>query len=432
MKSSPSTLRKIQVGLLSTATFLIVWILLTSFFLGGPVDDFGIEWQEPASMTLDEVSADDANETFLLTFHLWDAEQRATEWDGRMGLRLADENMFYVLEKDFRVRSDDFTTTKGDSTVDTVLHVTVPYDELSHITEAIRFAPELLLSVHATFSFGSETLVSEVWWWTPPSSVVVDRVTVDEEAQEIELGVELLDLRGRTTKSVGELRFIIWDSTGNEMYNDTIQIDATDFSFLAIGRFAYVWFLTGIPFEDIELCQDRLESDDGKGSGRTMRVFAWFTSDVTEVRQDPNGEVALDRAQRIPDALLLENQPPRPELEADRIGLVDTEKAFDASGTWDDLGTEGLVYVWSWGDGTVEEVTHTPITTHSFSRAGTFTVDLRVIDAEGASATANVSLEIFQNPRVDPEDIGSNSPGDRLRDSYLAIRVGDILAPDRW
>jgi hypothetical protein len=157
-----------------------------------------------------------------------------------------------------------------------------------------------------------------------------------------------------------------------------------------------------------------------------MRVLAEFRYDGVHLRQDPEGYTAVKNTLTIPDGLLKENTPPSVRLATDRFGLTGREHSFDASGTRDDLGTEGLVYEWSWGDGTLLEVTDGPMMKHTFTRAGSFNVHLTVTDIEGASSTVEVAVEVLQDPRVDEDDVGGGGMVEKILDSYPLARLREL------
>jgi len=391
---------------------LVVGILLAAALDPGTPDDWGVVWQRPAELRVDNVELDVDGGAFIITLHLWDAAGRATEWDGVLTLQLADEDNFEVYRGAVAVRSEDFTTTRSGDVVDTCYHVRVPISDLDHVTSRILDRPATDLSVRATFTTGGRTIAAEIRWWPEPASVSIVGVEVDEELEMVFVDVVLLDERGLTTKWSGDLRLTIEDSTGFRMYDGTSRIRAGEFNVFAFAGTGFAWYPTWVEFGDMQPSKDRLEDASGNGTGRRMTVHAWFWHDGVWAEERADGGAA---PQRIPDALLLQNEPPRPRLDALPWGLVGRQKSFDASGTSDDLGPAGLRYEWSWGDDSVRELTDRPYANHTYAGAGTYTVELRVIDVEGASASANVTIGVLRDPRVDPRDVWDHGPGD-LRD----------------
>jgi hypothetical protein len=409
-----------QAALVAVSAIMIVTIVAIAMSPSS-VDDYGVEWRRPANMTLDSIEADAGNDTLVLTFHLWDSDYRATEWSGHLSVQVADSNNDEIYRAERDVRADHFTTVKSDGVVDTYYRLLIPLESIGYITEGLLDRPEMELAVRATFSFGQRTLVSEEWWWSPPTYVKAEGVYVDERREYLEVDVFLFDDKCETTKWSGHLRIIVRDSTGFEMYNTTSPVSAREFNHLAWGTNAWYWYKHWIPFDEIARSMDRLEEENG--SGRCMTTSAWFHFDGNVVKQDPDAFTAQRETKRIPDGLLVENRAPVVVVEADRIGIEGREQLFDASGTTDDLGADELRYVWSWGDGSLEETTMEPFAAHTFARAGSFDVELRVVDIEGASSVVSVDIEVLRDPRVDPDDY---EPGAVLKESYLLAKLKEL------
>jgi hypothetical protein len=429
MNRGSPILRTARLLITSVATFIIVGIVVLSATFGDLPDDYGVEWHEPYLMSVDEVSTDLGNTSFLITLRLFDAGLRVTEWSGELRLELADEDNRLVYDGITMVRARDFTTTKTNNVVDTRLDLMVPFEDLDHVTDRMLDNAAMDLCVRATFTYGDIVITGSSWWWTSPASFRLQDVYVDEEYGLVEFNLLMFDAEDRTTKWAGDLRLAITDSTGFEMYNSTSAVEAREFNVLVFGRTGWVWFTTWVDFTDMAMSKDRIGDEERNGSGRTMALDAWLTVDGVSVPLDWKGLDPSESILPIPDALLLENQAPTPVLEADRVGLTGRELSFDASGTTDDLGAEGLRYEWSWGDGTLREVTHVPYANHTFARAGSFEVELRVVDLEGAQGRTTADIEVFQDPVVGPDD-DARPPilRDRLKDSYLVTRLIDGIS----
>ena len=428
--SRPSNrVRRPRAALLGVIVSLVVGILIAAALDPGTPDDWGVVWQRPAELRVDNVELDVDGGAFIITLHLWDAAGRATEWGGVLTLQLADEDNIEVYRGAVAVRSEDFTTTRSGDVVDTCYRLRVPISELDHVTSRILDRPATDLSVRATFTTGGQTIAAEIRWWPEPASVSIVGVEVDEELEMVFVDVVLLDERGLTTKWSGDLRLAIEDSTGFRMYDGTSRIRAGEFNVFAFAGTGFAWYPTWVEFGDIKPSRDRLENASGNGTGRRMTVHAWFCHDGAWAGERADGGAT---PQRIPDALLLQNEPPRPRLDATPWGLSGRQKSFDASGTSDDLGPAGLRYEWSWGDGSVRELTYRPYANHTFARAGTYTVELRVTDVEGASASANLTVDVLRDPRVDPWDPRDREPVDLLRESFAfaAIAARDAAMVD--
>ena len=74
-----------------------------------------------------------------------------------------------------------------------------------------------------------------------------------------------------------------------------------------------------------------------------------------------------------------------------QIGLPPLQVTFDASESFDPQGTAISEYNWDFGDGQTER-TPNPVTTHTFSQSGTFSVTLEIVNAEGEKAFAGETV----------------------------------------
>jgi hypothetical protein len=419
-------LRTAQAVTLAVAAIMMVAIVAVALSAHDASDDWGVVWSEPASMSLDSIDTDESGEGLDLVFHLADAKGLSTEWGGALSLVLTDENFQPVYERVVHVRARDFTTVNVDGTVDTFYVLHVPFEHMSHVTEDMVTSPSTQVSVLATFTYGQQTLRAERFWWHPPTYVKVETFYVVEDEGWILYDVFLFDEMWRPAKWAGDLRIIVHDSTGAEMYNDTEAISPADFNMFSWGDTGWAWYRGWVLFEDVHPSMDRIEEEGDNGSGRWMRVIAEFRYEGVHLVQDPEGYTAVKNTLTIPDGLLKENTPPSVRLTADRWGLTGREQSFDASGTRDDMGTEGLLYEWSWGDGTLTEVTDEPVMSHTFTRAGSFRVNLRVVDIEGAHSDVEVDVQVLQDPRVDPSDIGEGELVEKVLDFYPLERLWDL------
>jgi hypothetical protein len=395
------------------------------------LDDYGIEWQRPVNLTVDSVEVDHESGSYLVRLHLWDLDNHATEWDGQLCIKIADDDNLIVFSSTMNLMADDFTTVRAGDMVDTYYVLAIPFADMTHVSDAMIRNPVGTFSFWATYAFEGKTLLTEVRWWAPPVELEVSYASVDEDFEEVDLHIILLDVDGVTTKWAGDLRLVITDSTGFEMFNASEAVEASDFNLFTFGHWGYAWYITWVDFDNLSLSSDRIEGDPEDPTGRWMRFDVEFrTTDGAGGGEDGLLRATWLNTTRIPDALLYENLPPEPVLETDRFGLAGREMVFDASGTRDDLGTNDLRYEWSWGDGTPIEVTGLPYTNHTFDRAGTYEVELRVVDIEGANASIQVTVDIMRDPRVDLEDDREPPrPLEWLRSSYIMSRLSEGRDP---
>jgi hypothetical protein len=100
-------------------------------------------------------------------------------------------------------------------------------------------------------------------------------------------------------------------------------------------------------------------------------------------------------------------QPPTAEFTYSPLSPVAGKPVtFDASNSTPNGGTI-INYTWNFGDGTPEVTETDPITTHTFTSAGTFNVTLTVFDSEGLSNTTWQTITVLAAPpmpiiRVEP------------------------------
>jgi parallel beta-helix repeat protein len=85
------------------------------------------------------------------------------------------------------------------------------------------------------------------------------------------------------------------------------------------------------------------------------------------------------------------NKPPVANINAPRIGLLDSVIEFDGSQSYDPDGNISY-YRWNFGDGSSELLQQNP--THRYENPGTYQVVLTVIDNFGTSDTTNQSISI--------------------------------------
>lgn len=91
-----------------------------------------------------------------------------------------------------------------------------------------------------------------------------------------------------------------------------------------------------------------------------------------------------------PIVQFLFNKPPIAEAGPDKTSLIKKSITFDGTSSTDPDGSI-IKYFWNFGDGTTGEG---PIVTHAYTRPGTYTVTLTVIDNLGAMATDTCKVTI--------------------------------------
>jgi glucose/arabinose dehydrogenase len=113
------------------------------------------------------------------------------------------------------------------------------------------------------------------------------------------------------------------------------------------------------------------------------------------------------------------NQPPTARIAANpTTGDAPLPVAFDGRGSADPEG-HPLTYSWDLdGNGTFGDAT-TPTATYTYTSSGTYTAGLRVVDDQGATGTATVTVTVGNTPPVPVIDTPSSS---------LTWKVGDAIS----
>ena len=252
-------LRTAQAVTLAVAAIMMVAIVAVALSAHDASDDWGVSWSEPVSMSLDSIDLDESGEGLVLVFHMADEMGLATEWGGAMALVLTDENFDTVYQRVFQVRASDFRTVNNHGSIDTYLVIRVPFEHMSHVTDEMVASPGNSVSVHATFTFGQQTLRAERFWWHAPTYVKVENVYVLEEEGWILYDVFLFDDMWRTCKWSGDLRIVVHDSNGAQMYNRSVSISPGEFNMLSWGDTGFTWYRGWVLFDGLNPYTGSLE-----------------------------------------------------------------------------------------------------------------------------------------------------------------------------
>jgi PKD repeat protein len=126
------------------------------------------------------------------------------------------------------------------------------------------------------------------------------------------------------------------------------------------------------------------------GPDATHRYASAGEYTVTLTTQDNDGATSSDTV----TVSVAENQPPSASATANRTSAkVDEAVAFDGSASSDSDGTI-TSYEWAFDDGTIATG---PTATHRYSSTGTYNATLTVTDDNGATSTAEVTVEVTTN-----------------------------------
>jgi chitodextrinase len=135
--------------------------------------------------------------------------------------------------------------------------------------------------------------------------------------------------------------------------------------------------------------------DGARGSGQIVKHSFSAAGDrkVTLTATDDDG-VSSKTSKTLQVVL---NQPPVAQLShvgGDAPGTAGALSSFSADGSYDpDDNGNGVRFLWDWGDGSPTEEQGTQAD-HTYAAAGTYTVTLTVIDAEGARTNASLQFTV--------------------------------------
>lgn len=92
-----------------------------------------------------------------------------------------------------------------------------------------------------------------------------------------------------------------------------------------------------------------------------------------------------------------------------QIGLPSLIVTFDASASFDPQGTAFTMYQWDVGDGERKSVA-VPVTQHTYTKAGTFTITLEITNAEGEKAAAHALVYVSAKAEINSTSDTPMSP----------------------
>ena len=258
--------------------------------------------------------------------------------------------------------------------------------------------------------------------WGKPTQVRVEGVSPDEAAAIVNLTVRLYDGSNHVSRWDVQLRLMAQDSLGFEMLNISLPIKARDFTTKTVDNVVDTWYNTSVPFAAFKKSSDKVLAFL---TGRMMTVYAWMTYEGTTYKQSP-APLLINMA-IIPDALLLPNIAPSAAIDGPVTAWEGEELAFDASGSTDDAGFEGLSFAWYWGDGDTTTYPSSAQQSHRYPAGGVYTVNVTVTDADGAFDNASINVTIEDPLRVTVyQSAVVIDPGDHHGDTYVAMNLQNV------
>ncbi len=255
-------------------------------------------------------------------------------------------------------------------------------------------------------------------------SIQVTSMEVDEDAEVVDVTVELVDEDGATRRMDGKLRIILVDSTGFEMYNYSRVVKADDFDHTVSEGDVYYWYEADVPFNKVKRSDDRWKSPKA-GTEREMTATAWFvTSEASPqtVKGNPHDGHHFKKA-TIPPGLLKRNRVPEVVLEEPAYAVTGEPTFFNASGTMDDTGVGLLSFDWAFGDGSWRNTTE-PFTEFVFAEPGRYTVTVTATDLDGSDDKATIIVEVVWAIDMTVDEWGhEDQPGEHEGDLYVMLTM---------
>src|SRR5918997_1839329 len=155
----------------------------------------------------------------------------------------------------------------------------------------------------------------------------------------------------------------------------------------------------------------RWDFGDGSSSGEETDDGVEHTFDIADTYRI--SVLVTDSAGRTAsDSILITVEPPPPLTSVEiipsgTVGIAPATFEFEANVTG---GTEPYSYSWDFGDGSVEIDVDDETMEHTFDIAGTYNVDLTVIDSTGRSASDSILITVEPPPPPSAPTPGPTSP----------------------
>src|SRR4030042_7390 len=120
-------------------------------------------------------------------------------------------------------------------------------------------------------------------------------------------------------------------------------------------------------------------------------MFQYLTNRLSKAITGLGFAVLFSRA---PTASTAQPKPPQPlpQVQPEQSGNNCNSFTFDASGSYDP-DQQGLSFLWNFGDGTSS---NEPVVTHTFEKAGQYTVTLTVVDSSGVECDTAITSQVVK------------------------------------
>lgn len=175
-----------------------------------------------------------------------------------------------------------------------------------------------------------------------------------------------------------------------------------------------------------------ITGDDPPADGSVSHTYSQGTWTPSAVVKDGRGgeDTWLGNAISV-QAPLPHNDPPSAAFTVDpdsKSGITGASFAFDASGSTDaqQANTE-LIYSWAFGDGALATGMQT---THVYTTAGQFQVELTVTDERGATDTATATINIVPPENRPPTAVIATGPRTGVAPALLTFDGRNSFDPD--
>ena len=428
------------------AISLVVAAMLLTLSISGCLEDdgsdYGVTWEEPASITIIRFYYDDVGEAFEVAIRLWDLDDEVTEWAGEVRIIIYDDNLEPTHNQARNVEPKDFTTERdpditGTMIVDTFLEMQVKKTEMAADPSFHQY-PSWTWDVEVWCSYNGLTIKSPHRNWRPPEVGYVQEAGVEWSGDELymELVLERMKMmypvrpfgdpyeEAVPTKAKGQLAVNIKDSLGFTMYQGRLEIEPQDFEI--DGRITMLDSPNGItscdatvliPITDIKKSSDRWPGE--------MNLTAAFIYNGRPLDKDGHGSIIID----IPESLVLPNQPAIIRLSAPEWCWFGEDVTFDISGSYDPDGEIHDMGILVDANYTTYVQRQRPSATQpmgviAFFELGTFDLTIKIQDSDLEWNETIHQIEVISSIKIEAVETGiANSTWGHHNNTYVTLRL---------